>query len=224
METYAVKKRILLFILGTSLNALGITLITKAYLGTSPISSLPFVLSLGLPLSFGTLTFIFNMIFFAGQIILLRKTFPKIQILQIPVTLFFGFLIDVFMFLFRDVKPENYMYSLMLLVLGCFVMALGITLAVRANLVMTPGNAFVQTLAEYLNRPFGNVKIAFDTLLTILAVISSFALFHTFRGVREGTVISAMLVGTFINLCQKWLKHSLTLENTVLPLSEEQTV
>ena len=66
-------RRILFFIIGTTFNALGITLITKAYLGTSPISSLPFVLSLGLPPSFGTLTFVFNMIFFFGQIFLLKK-------------------------------------------------------------------------------------------------------------------------------------------------------
>ena len=64
MNKQVLTKRIVFFIIGTTFNALGITLITKAYLGTSPISSLPFVLSLGLPPSFGVLTFVFNMIFF----------------------------------------------------------------------------------------------------------------------------------------------------------------
>lgn len=85
-------------------------------------------------------------------------------------------------------------------------MALGITFAVGANLVMTPGNAFVQALSNVTKKPFGNIKIAYDSTLTILAVISSFVLFGTFRGVREGTIISSILVGSFVNVFQKLLK------------------
>lgn len=206
MNTKNLTRRIIFFFVGTTLNALGITLITKAYLGTSPISSLPFVLSLGLPPSFGTLTFVFNLLFFFGQVVLLKKSFPKIQVLQIPVTLFFSALIDVFMGIFQNVKPVTYYYSLLLLLLGCLVMALGITFAVGANLVMTPGNAFVQALSDVTKKPFGNIKIAYDSTLTILAVISSFVLFGTFRGVREGTIISSILVGSFVNVFQKLLK------------------
>lgn len=205
MNTSFLKQRLLYLLAGTSLNALGITLITKAYLGTSPISCMPFVLSLGLKPSFGTLTFVFNMLFLLGQMIILKKAFPPIQLLQIPVTVLFGFLIDIFMFFFQNVKPENYIYSLLLLVSGCLVMGFGITLSVHADLVMTPGNAFVQALHICTKKPFGNVKIAFDTVLTFGAVVCSFALFGTFRGVREGSVISAFLVGAFINFFQAHL-------------------
>lgn len=215
MNTKNLTRRIIFFLVGTTLNALGITLITKAYLGTSPISSLPFVLSLGLPPSFGTLTFVFNLFFFFGQIILLKKSFPKIQVLQIPVTLFFSTLIDVFMGIFQNVKPATYYYSLLLLLLGCLVMALGITFAVGANLVMTPGNAFVQALSDVTKKPFGNIKIAYDSTLTILAVISSFVLFGTFRGVREGTIISSILVGSFVNVFQKLLKDFIAGKETL---------
>lgn len=192
--------RIILFILGTAFNAFGITLITKAYLGTSPISSLPFVLSLGLPPSFGTLTFVFNMIFFVGQILILKKNFAKIQFLQIPVTIVFSMLIDLFMSFFVDFKPDNYLYSVLLLILGCGVMAFGITLTITADLIMTPGNAFVNALSGQLHKSYGTVEIYFDTTLTILAVIASFTLFGKFRGVREGTIISAFLIGSFINI------------------------
>lgn len=195
--------RIILFILGTAFNAFGITLITKAYLGTSPISSLPFVLSLGLPPSFGTLTFVFNMIFFTGQIIILKKNFAKIQFLQIPVTIVFSMLIDLFMSFFVQFKPGNYLYSILLLILGCMVMAFGIKLTITADLIMTPGNAFVNALSGQLHKNYGTVEIYFDTVLTILAVIASFALFGKFRGVREGTIVSAFLIGSFINMYDK---------------------
>lgn len=210
MKNHHLPRRIILFMAGTLINALGITLITKAYLGTSPISSLPFVLSLGFSPSFGTLTFVFNMIFFAGQVILLKKDFPKLQILQIPITIIFSLLIDFFMYIFRHVKPANYILSLILLVLGCSVMALGITLAVRAKLIPTPGNAFVQALSDRTKKPYGNVEIVFDTTLTVLAIIASFILFGKFRGVREGTIISSFLVGSFINLYNKITSKTVT--------------
>lgn len=203
MKNERLPLRIFLFILGTAFNAFGITLITKAYLGTSPISSLPFVLSLGTPPSFGTLTFLFNMIFFTGQIILLKKNFAKIQILQIPVTIVFSLLIDLFMSFFVEFKPDNYLSSILLLILGCMVMAFGILLTITADLIMTPGNAFVNALSGRLHKNYGTVEIFFDTVLTVLAVIASFVLFGRFRGVREGTIISAFLIGSFINMYQK---------------------
>lgn len=61
----------------------------------SPKNSLAFVLSLGLTPSFGTFTFILNMLFLFGQILILKKEFPKLQFLQIPVTVLFGLLISI---------------------------------------------------------------------------------------------------------------------------------
>lgn len=205
MEKHFTHKQYFLFTLGTILNAFGIAIITKSYMGTSPISSLPFVLSLGLPPSFGTFTFIFNMIFLGGQILLLRKQFEKIQLLQIPVTMIFSLLIDLFMTLLDWIKPETYLVSLPLLGCGCCIMALGITLSIRAHFIMTPADAFVRALAAHIQKPFGNIKICFDLTLMILAAISSFVLFGYFRGVREGTLISALLVGSVINFYQKVL-------------------
>ena len=193
-----------MFVCGTTLNAFGITLITKAYLGTSPISSLPFVLSLGLSPSFGTLTFIFNMLFLGCQIFLLRRDFQKIQWLQILVTIAFSFLIDLFMSFFTTFKPSNYGSSLLLLVIGCAVMAMGITMTIHADLIMTPGNAFVKALARCTNRPYGTMEIYFDCTLTVLAVCASFMLFGKFRGVREGTIFSAFLIGAFVNIYQRF--------------------
>lgn len=205
MKSKISPKRIFQFLLGTALNAMGISLITKAYLGTSPLSSVPFVLSLGLVPSFGTFTFLLNMLFLLGQVLILKRNFPKIQILQIPVTVFFGLLIDLFMYLFRNIKPENYFFSLFLLITGSAVMAVGIMESIQADLVTTPGNSLVQALSFCTKIKFGNIKIALDCTLSAIAVIFSFILFDKFRGVREGTLISALLVGCFINFFQKIL-------------------
>lgn len=49
-------KRYILFFIGVFINSFGISVITKANLGTSPISSVPYVLSLNFPFSLGEFT------------------------------------------------------------------------------------------------------------------------------------------------------------------------
>lgn len=191
------------FCAGTFLNALGISLVTKASLGTSPISSLAYVLSLGFTPSFGFFTFLFNMVFLVGQILLLKKKFEKYQLLQIPVTICFGLLIDLNMYLLKDVYPAHYVSKLLILFGGCCVMALGITLAMRADFLMTPGDAFVRAAAGITGYPFGNLKTCFDCGVIASACICSMLLFRGIRGVREGTLISALLVGNIVNFYQK---------------------
>lgn len=59
--------RYIWFVLGVMINSVGVALITKADLGTSPISSVAFVLSLKYPISFGTFLFAANMAFIIVQ-------------------------------------------------------------------------------------------------------------------------------------------------------------
>ena len=75
--------RYLFFTLGLLINSFGIAFITKSGLGTSQISSLPYVLSLRFPLSFGGFTFIMNTVFILIQIAIQRRNFPPVQLLQI---------------------------------------------------------------------------------------------------------------------------------------------
>ncbi len=59
--------RYLVFSAGAVICALGIGFITRAGLGTSPISGIPFVLSLITSPSMGVYTFSFNMLFLLGE-------------------------------------------------------------------------------------------------------------------------------------------------------------
>ena len=85
------------FFVGVAINSFGVAFITQAALGTSPISSVPYVLSLKFTPSLGQFTFVFNLLFILLQFLLLRKDFPPIQFLQIVVNLFFSACLDVSM-------------------------------------------------------------------------------------------------------------------------------
>lgn len=190
-------RRYLLFIFGVFVNSLGICLIIKATLGSSPISSIPYVFSLRYPVSFGTTTLLFNLLLILGQILILRRDFKQREWLQLPVALLLGVFIDLSMWLLAWVQPANYLFQLFTLLVGCVVLGLGVSLEVRANVVMLSGEAFVQAVTVRYRKEFGFVKVGFDSSLTLLACVISLVLFGSVEGVREGTVIAALVVGMF---------------------------
>ena len=61
-------KRYLIFLVGLFVNSLGVSLITKANLGTSPISSIPYVLSLNFPFTLGNFTIFFSIFLIVLQL------------------------------------------------------------------------------------------------------------------------------------------------------------
>lgn len=190
------------FILGIVINALGVALITKANLGTSPISSVPYVLCLHFTPTFGQFTFIMNMFFILAQVLILRKRFRPIQFLQIGVTTLFSVCIDIFMFLLSWVDPANLLLKFAALLSGCIILAFGICIEVAPNVLMVPGEGIVQAIAGTFRWRFGTVKIAFDTTLVLIACVMSFTFFGigNLVGLGIGTILSMVLVGRFVNL------------------------
>lgn len=199
-------RRYSMFLVGVMVCATGIAFITRAGLGTSPISSTPFVLSLITPpqLTMGIFTFAFNMLFLVCEALLLRR-FSWLQALQIPATLFFSFCIDQAMALIPTRYGGAWLDSAVYLVIGCLVMALGIALEVMADVIMLPGEAFVRALSQKLGKEFGNVKVCFDSSLTLIAAAIALVAFHKLNGVREGTLVSALVVGQLVKLYTRHL-------------------
>lgn len=199
-------KRYLLFLVGLFINALGVSLVTKASLGTSPISSIPYVLSLKFPFTLGNFTIIFSILLILLQILILRKNFKMENILQIPVSIAFGYFIDLTMYMFFWVNPQNYAIKLIALLAGCIVLGFGVYMEVLADVVMLPGESFVRAIVQTWNTNFGTTKIMFDSSMTIIAGVLSVIFFGKLNGVREGTIIAALLVGFIARLFGKHLE------------------
>lgn len=198
--------RYLIFALGVLVNSFGIALITKGALGTSPISSTPYVLSLQFPaLSFGATTFVVNLLFIAIQIVLLRRDFQPVQLLQLVVNVVFSEFIDVSTRMLGFFEPTSLPVQLLCVVLGCAVLALGISIEVAPNVILVPGEGAVRAIASVCTARFGTVKICFDLTLVAIALMLTFAFFGEVRGLGLGTVISALVVGKLVNLCNTHL-------------------
>lgn len=196
-------KRYLLLILAVMIQSAGIALVVKSLLGTSPISSLPYVLSLISPFTFGQTTFAVNMVFVVFELLMLRRDFPAVFWLQIPVTILFGFCIDFFMQLFAIV-PEAYTLKLLLCLLGTALVALGVAGQGIADVLTLAGEGAVYVFARKFHIDFGKVKVGNDISLVAIAAIVSVLTMGTIEGIREGTLISALLTGI---IARFYLRH-----------------
>ena len=209
-------KRYLIFLVGLFVNSLGVSLITKANLGTSPISSIPYVLSLNFPFTLGSFTIFFSIFLIVLQLIILRKNFKLEHILQIPVSIIFGYFIDLTMILFFWVNPEAYIMKIVYLLIGCLILGVGVYMEVLADVVMLPGESFVRAIVLTWKTNFGTTKICFDVSMSVIAAVLSFVFAGRLAGVREGTVIAALLVGFIARLIGKklvFLKDMIFLES-----------
>lgn len=205
MKQHHYVSRYLWFVLGVLVNSFGVALITQAALGTSPISSIPYVLSLRFPITLGEFTFILNLVYILGQIVLLRRVFQPIQLLQIAVNVIFSAFIDVSMNLLSWLQPDHIVVKLIALILGCAILGVGISIEVAPDVLVVPGEGIVRAMTQVSGKRFGSVKVLFDCTLVAIALILSFLFFHGLNGLGLGTVISALIIGRFVNLYNRYL-------------------
>lgn len=199
-------KRIIFLCLGLTIMAFGVAFSIKAALGTSPISSVPYVTSTISGLSVGTTTIIMNFMFVLIQIAILRKKYDWFQLLQFPAAIVFGTMIDVAEYVLKPISFSNYFEQWLLCVVGIFLVALGVSVEVMANLVTTAGEGIVLAICQVAPVKFSNMKVAFDVTLVCISIALSFIFLGHLDGVREGTIAAAVFVGLITKQTNKLMK------------------
>ena len=192
-------RRILVFAVGLLVISLSIGFITKASLGTPPISSIPYSLSLIFPsLSLGNFTIIYSLLLVFLQLVILGKQADKVSLgLQVLISFVFGYFIDFGMMLLGDFSPEIYWERIVCVLIGCFGLAFGVYLQIVADFTMVPGDGFAYALSVRIKRkPYRVVRVCSDVSMIVIAAIIGYIGMGTTGGVREGTVICALLIGT----------------------------
>ncbi len=200
------RRRFLLFFAGLFFAGFGVAFSTLPELGTSPITSLPYVMTFIFPWTLGLTTVALNIFFILLQIFILGRRFQWKELGQLPTLFAFGFFIDFGMWIASCYIPENYGLRIAEVLLGCIFLASGIALQLLSNVSLMPGDGFIRTVANEYKISFGKVKICFDISIVLLALILSFIWFHNITGVREGTIIAAFLVGFLIRKLQRPLR------------------
>lgn len=191
-------KRILVFIAGVFIMALGVTLSVKAQIGISPISCVPYIYSLSFPLTIGEFTILFNILFILIQIAILRKEYNIMQLVQLPAIIVFGYCIDITMWILEALNPTNYFLQFILCLLACVFLAFGIFLLIKSKITYMPLEGLVLVIAQKFQKEFGKMKISMDVLMLTIGTLSSFIFLHELVGIREGSLIAALSIGALI--------------------------
>lgn len=177
--------------------SLGVAFSIASTLGTTPISSISYSLSLITNINIGITTFVFNLALIFIQFLVLRSKFHKKRLLQVINCVLFGYFTDLALYLVLQVPFDHtILMSVVFLILSIFLIALGIFIYMPANIAPLPGEGCVESIAIVTNWRFSTVKIAFDASMVITSLILC-GLFYTsiFGAVNIGTIISAFLVG-----------------------------
>lgn len=188
-------KRHFIFLIGLFVMAFGIAFSISGNLGTSPISSLPYATSLISGLTVGTTTIILHCCLILLQILILRKQYDWIQLLQLPIAFLFGFFTDIAVWLVDGLVPVNYAEQWLLCVIGIILVAVGVSLEVTAGVIVLAGEGFILAVCKVSRINFGTMKVIFDVSLVVIACVLSLIFLHGIYGVREGTVAAAFGVG-----------------------------
>lgn len=200
--------RYFLLLIGLFLNGFGVAFITKSALGTTPIAAVPATLSMIFPqITIGMFTIIVSMILILLQALLLWRNARWADIImQIPIAFLFGYVIDFSMWLLSGFMPSSYPLQFISLLLGCVIIALGAYFEVIADVAMLPADGFSRAIVRRSGKEFGKVKLITDSSQALLALILGLIFLHGTGGVREGTIIGALLIGNIVRLIGKALK------------------
>ena len=191
-----------LFLIGLFIASMGVALSTKAGLGTSPVASLPYSVSLVSSLfSFGGWLNVLSVIQITVQVILLRKKCKPLEIvIQTVLAFAYGYLTNLSCWLIWDIPVNSYPEQLLYMAVGCIVLAFGIWIQLKGGVAMLPGEAMNRAISDVTGKRYENIKILFDVIYIVLSAIICLVFLGELKGVREGSIIAAMAVGLLIKL------------------------
>ena len=213
IETDSVKEKILSFLwqhvlltVSLFIMTFGVALSERSGLGSSVISTIPFVMSLAgeagraPSLTIGEYTYLMNILLVVLQILILRRRFQMVQLFQLIIGFLFGFLLDMNMWLTSPIVCDTIIAQVIVQLLGCVVLAIGISFEIRCGSVTMPGEGIVVAINRATGRPFAKVKIGVDISLVVIAVATGYLYFGTWEWqvVGPGTLIAMIFVGAAV--------------------------
>lgn len=188
--------RIPMYFVGLFIMTIGIALSVKSNLGVSPVSSIPYTMTCVWGIEMGKATIIFHAALVLIQILILRKRFKPINLLQVVVGIVFGYFTTFCNYLATFLpSTDNIAMRIVLMLVSTVFIAVGIFFYLPANLIPLAGEGVMQAVSDVTKIEFSKVKMGFDCSMVIISVITCLICIHSLGSVGAGTVIAAFLVG-----------------------------
>ena len=194
-----------LFLSGLFIASMGVAFSTKAGLGTSPVASVPYSVSLvSRLLTFGGWLNLLSVIQIITQVAVLKGKCNYAEIaVQTVLAFVYGYLTNLSVWLIRGITVSGYPMQFVFMLLGCVILALGIWVQLKGGVAMLPGEAMNRAISKVTGRRYENIKILFDILYIALSAVICLVFLGKLQGVREGSIIAAFAVGSIIKVDNK---------------------
>lgn len=197
-----IMKRLVVYIIGLFLLSLGVGFSIQANLGVSPVSSLPYALSLITSLSVGTMTFVANLLFIACQLAFGSKLTKKDIFIQLIVSVLFGIFMDSALALITIIlpMPQSIIMRLLYLVISLFIIAFALLLYFTAQLPLMSYDALTYAISKRFKLAFGKAKITGDLVNVAFSATLCLLFIHSFGSIGIGTFIAAYFIGKIVGV------------------------
>ena len=200
--------RVLIYFLGLIILCVGVVLNTKTNLGVAAINAIPYVVSKSTSFSLGSCVFVLSLVFIAMQF-LINKKVDFLTVLQLPVSLLFGRMVDIVNIHILKFEAQSIFSGLAMLIIAILLVSLGTTLVVSQNLVPNAPDGMVNALGNLFDKPFGYIKVRFDIICVGLALIVSYLMTGRIVGIGLGTLVSMLMTGNVCSFFKKLLNNNL---------------
>lgn len=198
------KIRVPMYFIGLFIMTIGIAISVKSNLGVSPVSSIPYTMTCVWGIEMGKATILFHMALVLLQIIILRRDFKPVNLLQIVVGVIFGYFTTFCNYCVSYLPTLNNLgIRIIMMLISTGFIAFGIFLYLPANLIPLAGEGVMKAISDTTHIEFAKVKVTFDISMVIISVIVCVSMIHSLGSVGIGTIIAALLVGIILGVITK---------------------
>ena len=189
---------------GLMIMTLGVIISVKSDLGVTPISSIPYTITVVSGLDLGITTMLFSVLMVLLQIMVLRKRYELIDLLQLPISLLFGAFMTASGQLMSGIpQPESLPIRLIMMLISTVVVAFGVFLYISPGFVPLSPEGFVIALSKVTKKPFASIKVVYDVSMVLISMVTCLLMVHSLGSVGIGTVVSAVLIGNEVKVFTK---------------------
>ena len=210
MITKRLAAQVAVYFLGLLILAFGVVFAINSDLGISPVNALPRAASLSFGFGMGISVTVFFLLCLVLQMLLLRRDFKPIDLTQIVYSFVFGYFVDLAIWVKGSFTLPTYAGQLTMLAISLILISCGLSLYLEAKLIPMPAEGLVVAIVlKMKNTSFPRVKVVFDCVLVSLAMLMTIVFMGGIYGIREGTVISAVLIGKLMHFNRKFIVRAL---------------
>ena len=199
-------KRLIMYFLGLFTMTIGVALSVKSNLGVSPVSSIPYTMTCIWGIEMGKATIIFHCFLVLLQMILLRRNFKPVNLLQVLVGIVFGYFTTFCNWGVSFLPtPENLVIRLLMMLISTVIIAFGIFMYLPPNIMPLAGEGAMKAVSDVTGIAFPKVKVGFDITMVVISLISCLIFIKGLGSVGIGTIVAAFLVGSILNVIENFL-------------------